>query len=663
MRLYHEFSNANGIVIPAARCRTMNLPATNIPQPPRTRGGLGLTLLFTIVFAALGLVSRARTNAHLAWTFGGVAVFLVGWQLWLFLASRRRPMKFAWEFVAVRAHYVQALVQFAIYVYWGWYWRNVYGEFPLILSQIAFLYAFDGLLSWSRGQTWRVGFGPWPIIFSTNLFMWFKDDWFIFQFLMVATGVLGKQYIRWQRDGKLTHIFNPSAFGLTLFSLALIFTGTTDHTWGVQIALTQGRPPHLFTEIFLCGLVVQYFFSVTLLTFSAVLAIGLSNLVYMQATGVYLFVNSNIPIAVFLGLHLLMTDPATTPRSSLGRVIFGGLYGVGVCVAFWILDAQKLPSFYYKLVVVPLLNLLAPLLDRVTAWGVMGKYGLWEQRVGPRKLNLAYMSCWMAVFALMLGTGYVEARHPGETIDFWARAAEEKRPNATKYLLRFLRDFDQQDLSDASLAVGEISNGRQPDRNEALGQLCNEVAAIYAQGKLIPADPVKACHYFARSCDFGDAAGCANLAAEYLATGTAEAEAEARQALARLEGNDVGATNGRVSFLVGYSYDIGRGNAVDKAKARQFYERAAALGDLSACKNLGRMQLAGEGGPRDATAAAGWWQKAADGKDGPCCLYLARLYHTGDGVAHDEERANALLEKACDLGVQPACELLKSSKK
>ena len=76
-------------------------------------------------------------------------------------------------------------------------------------------------------QPFGVGFGPFPIVFSTNLFLWFKDDWFLFQFLLIAVGFLGKAFVRWERDGRRVHIFNPSAFALALFSLVLIVTGTT----------------------------------------------------------------------------------------------------------------------------------------------------------------------------------------------------------------------------------------------------------------------------------------------------------------------------------------------------------------------------------------------------------------------------------------------------
>ena len=407
---------------------------------------------------------------------------------------------------------------------------------------------------------------------------------------------------------------------------------------------------------------VQYFFSVTLLTFSAMLAIGMVNFIYFQATGVYFFAVTNIPVAVFLGLHLLMTDPATTPRSSMGKIAFGGLYGVGVCVAFWGLEALDLPSFYDKLVVVPILNLLAPLLDRLAGVSLLGKYGRWEMLAGPRKVNLGYMGCWIVLFLVMLRTGYVEAPHPGDTLQFWEKAAAEKRPNATKYLIRVIHNLDNH-LHDASLPVETVGAMGPQTREQSLGALCNEAGAIYSEGKLVQADPAKACRYFAQACDFGNVEGCANLAIQYVIFGRPEAEPAAGRALANLENASAGITNGLIFFVLGYSYDTGRGHEVDKAKARQFYERGAALGDLKSCKELGRMMLSGEGGPTDHAAAAHWLQKAADGQDGSSCYYLATLYQSGDGVPQDEPRANALLEKACALDVQPACDLIKTNKK
>jgi hypothetical protein len=192
----------------------------------------GLPLGLSFVFLSFTLFPRIHSQPRLLWTYVGVFFGLVLWQLVLFFRVSKRHRLLGFEFTPVKSHYVQALVQLVIYVYFGWHWPNIHQQAPLILSQIFFLYLFDLLLTWSLRDTWRLGFGPIPIILSTNLFIWFRDDWFVFQFLLVATGALCKQFIRWRRDGKVTHIFNPSAISLSLFSLVIIATGTTHHTWG-----------------------------------------------------------------------------------------------------------------------------------------------------------------------------------------------------------------------------------------------------------------------------------------------------------------------------------------------------------------------------------------------------------------------------------------------
>ena len=126
------------------------------------------------------------------------------------------------------------------------------------------------LLAWSRRGTYTLGFGPFPVIFSINLFLWFKPDWFYLQLLMVAVGFAAKELIRWNRDGRTVHVFNPSSFPLGLFSLALILTGTSDVTRGQDIAISQFYPPHMYLLIFLVGLPGQFLFGVASMTLSAV---------------------------------------------------------------------------------------------------------------------------------------------------------------------------------------------------------------------------------------------------------------------------------------------------------------------------------------------------------------------------------------------------------
>jgi hypothetical protein len=594
-------------------------------------------MAFTLAFLALGWISPARNNRHLLWTFGGVGAVLIVWQLVLWFWADRRKRGLPMEWAPVKSHYVQASVQFCIYAYWGWSWRNVYEEAPLILAQVVFLYVFDALLSWSRGRTWRLGFGPWPIVFSTNFFMWFKDDWFIFQFLLVATGALGKEFIRWQRGGKSTHIFNPSAFGLAVFSAVLILTGTSHYTWGEEVATTIGNPHYIYLEIFLVSLVVQGLFSVTLMTLFSVLTLVVLNLAYTRATGVYFFIDSNIPIAVFLGLHLLVTDPSTTPKTNLGKAVFGVLYGLGVWVSYAILIRCGVPSFYDKLLVVPILNLSVKIIDRVASLGVLSKLAAWESAFGMKRLNFIHIGCWALLFMAMMATGFVEAPHPGSNIGFWKKAAEEGRPRAVQNLLIMLTDTG----------------------NGGSGDAWNELGLIYAQGKLVPTNAVEAAACFAKACELGHHGGCVNLAIQDLFLNQQQPGKDLEVALNFLEKQSAQPTNGGDCYLVGYAYDIGRGRGLDKAKAREFYVKGAGLGDVGASKNLARMEFNGEGGPMDHADAARWLEKAAQGRDADSCMKLALMYHNGDGVERDEKRAMGLLDFACSLGSQEACQALQ----
>ena len=56
-------------------------------------------------------------------------------------------------------------------------------------------------------------------------------------------------------------------------------------------------------------------------------------------------------------MHLLFTDPSTSPRTELGRIIFGVLYGLSTVLLYALLGALGLPTFYDKLLQVPILNL------------------------------------------------------------------------------------------------------------------------------------------------------------------------------------------------------------------------------------------------------------------------------------------------------------------
>ncbi len=332
------------------------------------RGGkraLLLPLAFTLGLASLTILAPVRQNPNTLWTFLCAAAALGVWTAVLLVWARRRGRTLTLEVVLRKQHYLQACAQGSVLLYWGWYWPPVYAFAPFILAQLVFAYAFDMLLCWSRRDTYTLGFAPFPVIFSINLFLWFKPDWFYFQFAMVALGLAAKELIRWNRDGRRAHIFNPSSFPLAVFSLVLLATGTSGITWGQNIATTQFYPPHMYLMLFLIGLPGQFFFGVTSMTMSAVVAAYVFGRLYFAATGVYFFYDSYIPIAVFLGMHLLFNDPSTSPRTELGRILYGAIYGLSTMVLYDLLGRAGMPTFYDKLLQVPLLNLSVKGIDRL----------------------------------------------------------------------------------------------------------------------------------------------------------------------------------------------------------------------------------------------------------------------------------------------------------
>jgi hypothetical protein len=390
-----------------------------------------LPLAFTLGLASFLLLDSVQHNIALWRSVAGAVAVLLAWNAALAVSVVRSGRALAVDVVLRKQHYLQACAQGSVLIYWGSYWREVYDWAYLIGAQLLFAYAFDMLLTWSRREAYALGFGPFPVIFSINLFLWFRPEWFYMQFLLVALGFAAKELIRWDKEGRRAHIFNPSSFPLAIFSIALLVTGRSDMTWGQEIASTQFYPPHMYLFLFLIGLPGQYFFGVTSMTMSAVVTTYLFGLLYYAATGIYFFYDSYIPIAVFLGMHLLFTDPSTSPRTEPGRVIFGALYGLSTCALYAVLGHLGLPTFYDKLLQVPILNLSIKLIDRAVRPA---------PRPASRQRNLAYMSVWAVVFVAMSAANGVGDNHPGQWLPFWQQACAQGRGYACSYYERIVLD-------------------------------------------------------------------------------------------------------------------------------------------------------------------------------------------------------------------------------
>jgi TPR repeat protein len=97
-------------------------------------------------------------------------------------------------------------------------------------------------------------------------------------------------------------------------------------------------------------------------------------------------------------------------------------------------------------------------------------------------------------------------------------------------------------------------------------------------------------------------------------------------------------------------YDRGTDVVQDLEKARDLYERAAALGHSDAQLNLGLMYSNGQGVTRNDRTAAQWIRKAAESGLTDAEYSLGLLYFEGRGVRRDPKESLVWYEKAARSG-------------
>jgi TPR repeat protein len=597
-------------------------PKKPTPVVPTRRIGIAAALVPALAMAAFtllpGMEGRAEARLHV-WIGAGMVAALT-----LYAWFRRGALEA--EIAPRRVHYMQAITQSCVYLYWGWYWEPVRRHVPLVVVQVALAYGCDMLLCWWRGRRFVLGFGQLPIVFSCNLFLWFRDAWFGWQLCMIAACFAGKELVRWTRGGQNRHVFNPSAFGLAIASIVLIATKTTAITWARDIASTQDQPPQMHVLLFLVGFIVQLQFPVVLVTMSAAVTTWLLGVLYFAATGTYLFTITAIPAAVLLGMLLLVTDPATSPSNVAGKVLFGIGYGLLVCALYLPLEVSGGFGYFDKLLPVPILNLLVPRLER---WGeaIDARFAKAAWLVGPSS-RFVHVGIWTVAFlGLRLG-GAVGPDFPGREIAFWEKACAAKRWRAcTSYL---------------SLLAVNCDNG--------IGVACHdlgvEIEERVAHGMVLEGQG--AAHYYELACKLGVQASCQILA---------EAKPGARPAL----GDDAlagmqqacDAGNAAACHNLGHLYAGGQGVPADIERAKALYDRACQGGVVQGCSSLAAIEMREGGG--DKVRAAGHFRTACDAGDAAGCTNLASMYALGQGVERDLARAAALLERACGAGLGVGC--------
>ena len=115
---------------------------------------------------------------------------------------------------------------------------------------------------------------------------------------------------------------------------------------------------------------------------------------------------------------------------------FGALYGLSTIVLYELLGLAGLPTFYDKLLQVPLLNLSVIAIDRFVRSASIKRFdpGRLLPSLSGRRRHLAYISVWAVLFSLMSAAQGVGDRHPGQWLPFWQRACLQDGTGACRYL-------------------------------------------------------------------------------------------------------------------------------------------------------------------------------------------------------------------------------------
>jgi TPR repeat protein len=177
---------------------------------------------------------------------------------------------------------------------------------------------------------------------------------------------------------------------------------------------------------------------------------------------------------------------------------------------------------------------------------------------------------------------------------------------------------------------------------------------LYERGRGgAPKDEKKAVEWFMKAALQGDPDAANNLGYHYyVGRGVSQSYDEAfrwytaASQAATADDRDKSAAWTNLASL----YHWGRGTKKDDKKAREFYLKAAELGNPAAQNNVAYLYEHGLGGPVDAAEAARWYKQAAEQGFSVAQGNLGVVYEDGRGMKRDDAQAEAWTLKAARQG-------------
>ena len=249
-------------------------------------------------------------------------------------------------------HALQLSVQFLVFCYWSLYWPDARDYFRQLGLLAVIAYLVDGMVSMARYRSWNVGVGPLPVVLSASLFVWFTGETAWVAYVMIACGVASKHLL--QRGGG-RHLFNPSAFGVCVIAIPCILM---PHRLGeIDVSHHLNTPPNMLEVILLLASFAHWRVPVVLISVSAALASRVLHPLMPLVFAAHPYTPAVDWAPIYLGITLLVTDPATTPRRPMAQVLFGAAYMTLFAFIGSALDYNGM-NFWAKMLPIPTAQLL-----------------------------------------------------------------------------------------------------------------------------------------------------------------------------------------------------------------------------------------------------------------------------------------------------------------
>ncbi len=256
---------------------------------------------------------------------------------------------------------IQACVQTSIYLFIFFTADVIFFQLSdlfFIFCQLIYAFIFDWLFQKYFYKTYRIRLYVMPLVLSINLFM--RLGFWPLQLLLVTMGIIIRSLVAKKSENKITHIFNPSAIVLMLASLALLYFNPIGLGGVPALANIYLQVPHFEIFVFCVSLITLWLPNSYTIAIGALTTFVVVDYLAEQLTGqrlMYGFVRGNILIAI----NLLITDPKTSPKTSLAKFVYGVFYAFSIMALYNILFSfNKLSTSFDKILAVPVLNIFWP---------------------------------------------------------------------------------------------------------------------------------------------------------------------------------------------------------------------------------------------------------------------------------------------------------------